>query len=107
MKTRFAMATLAAIVLPALLLGACTSGEKTEDPAMCQQPKPGAITSENDYCVIMNADPVDPELTREWNGHKVGFCCKGCLPKWDALSDAEKQAALDKAIAKGKVKPRA
>lgn len=104
MKTRFACMLL---VLPALVLGACKSGGDKEDMEACQQPKAGTITTENQYCVVMNDDPVDPALTREWNGHKVGFCCKGCLPKWDAMSDAEKQAALDKAVAKGVVKPRA
>jgi len=103
MKVRFALA----LIVPALMLGACaahkdgcTGGE------CCQEPKGNgaAITSVNEYCPVMPEDPVDPTLTREFNGQKVSFCCKGCVPTWDAMSDAEKDTKLKAAVAKGKVK---
>jgi hypothetical protein len=39
-------------------------------------------------------------LTRDFNGQKVGFCCDGCPPAWDKLTDEQKTAKLASAIAK-------
>lgn len=47
----------------------------------------------NDRCPIMGGK-VNPKLTRSFEGKTVGFCCAGCFPKWDNLSDAEKKAKL-------------
>lgn len=87
----------------ACLLGGCVVvvDRDKEDESQCREVKPGTVTTVNAYCAVMNVDPVDPSIVREWNGKRVGFCCKGCLPKWDAMSDAEKSAALDAAMAKG------
>ncbi|MFP3938016.1 MAG: hypothetical protein ACLFVW_06705 [Phycisphaerae bacterium] len=53
----------------------------------------------NDRCPIMGSsiDPgnVPEELTREYKGRKIGFCCGGCPRAWDRLSDEQKQAKLD------------
>lgn len=38
--------------------------------------------------------------TRMYKGQKVGFCCPACPPKWDALTDKEKDAMLEKAMVK-------
>lgn len=58
----------------------------------------------NARCPIMgnklDRDNVPESLTREWNGKKVGFCCAACPPKWDKLSDEEKQKKLDAAMDK-------
>jgi len=52
----------------------------------------------NTRCPIMGGaiDPanVTPELTREYKGQKVAFCCGGCPSQWDKLSDQEKDARL-------------
>ncbi|MFO0832265.1 MAG: hypothetical protein U0637_10560 [Phycisphaerales bacterium] len=84
------------------LTGCHAVGEK--DEAVCLKPKPGTITSVNEYCAVNLNDPVDPTLTAQWKGQTVGFCCKGCLPKWANMTDAEKDAAVAKAVAKGKIK---
>jgi len=52
----------------------------------------------NTRCPIMGS-PIDPakvtaELTREYQGQKVAFCCGGCPAAWDALTDTEKAAKL-------------
>ncbi|HOD82981.1 MAG: hypothetical protein BWX88_04310 [Planctomycetes bacterium ADurb.Bin126] len=47
----------------------------------------------NDRCPIMGGK-VNPKLTRTFEGKTVGFCCPGCFPKWDNLTDAEKKAKL-------------
>lgn len=53
----------------------------------------------NVKCPMMGGaiDPakVTPELTREFKGQKVAFCCGGCPAAWDKLSDKEKQEKLD------------
>jgi len=41
---------------------------------------------------------VSAELVREFDGKKIGFCCAGCLPDWDKLSDDGKKAALAKVM---------
>ncbi|MFO0828105.1 MAG: hypothetical protein U0572_08140 [Phycisphaerales bacterium] len=92
-----------ALCLAAAMPCACASTEKkTESPDYCASVKPGTVTSANYYCVVMLNDPVDPTVTREWKGQKVGFCCQGCIKKWDAMTDAQKDAAVTAAVAKGK-----
>lgn len=55
----------------------------------------------NDRCPI-TGDKIDmmnapAELTTTiYKGMKVGFCCPKCPPEWDRLSDAEKDAKLEK-----------
>lgn len=80
--------------------GACGD----ESKAACTAPKGGGpITSVNTMCVMENDDPVNPKVEPVvWNGQKVGFCCKGCLPKWNALTDAQKDAAVAKAVSLSK-----
>jgi YHS domain-containing protein len=41
----------------------------------------------------------DAKVYSEYNGTKVGFCCKKCKGKFDGMSDAEKAAKL---VAKNK-----
>ncbi len=69
---------------------------------LAQNIKPAFV---NTICPIMGSkiDPakVTDALTRDFHGQKVAFCCPMCPPKWDKLSDAEKQAKLTKAINSG------
>ena len=55
----------------------------------------------NSRCPIMgtaiDAAKVPESLIREYKGGKVAFCCGGCPAAWDKLSDAEKEAKLEKA----------
>jgi hypothetical protein len=55
----------------------------------------------NARCPIMGnrIDPnsVPKELTVEWQGKTVGFCCAACPPQWKDLSDEEKQQKLTRA----------
>ena len=66
----------------------------TTQPSTSSQPAKFA----NVRCPIMgspiNPDKVPANLTREYKGQKVAFCCGGCPPAWDKLSDAEKDAKL-------------
>lgn len=69
---------------------------------MCKEVKPGVVTSVNYYCAVVSDDPVDPVIVTEFEGQRVGFCCKGCVPRWNAMTTDQKRAALAAAVAKGK-----
>lgn len=49
-------------------------------------------------CPIMGSpirpDKVDNRLTRDYEGHKVAFCCPECPGEWDKLTETQKQAKL-------------
>lgn len=54
----------------------------------------------NSKCPIWGA-PIEPknvtdDLIRGYKGSKVAFCCADCPPKWDKLTDAEKDTKLAK-----------
>ena len=56
----------------------------------------------NAFCPI-SGKQIDmmntPEnLTRMYNGKKVGFCCPACLPRWENLTETEKDAKLNKTM---------
>ncbi|RKY17213.1 MAG: hypothetical protein DRQ55_16340 [Planctomycetota bacterium] len=75
---------LTAFVVVAAL--ACSSTEVQESaPA-------GAI---NANCPMMGKAINPAVATSDWNGKQVGFCCKGCIKKFAALSDDEKGAKLE------------
>ena len=84
---RFALGAAAAV---SLLFSACQStSTAAADPA-------GEATV-NAVCPIVPAHDVDPAVTVDYRGNKVGFCCSNCIGKWEALDDAGKTAALEKA----------
>lgn len=103
MNLRMRASVAAALCVAAGLSVGCKTDQcaddAAEDKAACQAPKPGVITTANTMCVIVNEDPVNPAVEPvEWKGQKIGFCCKGCKPKWAAMTDAEKDAAVAKAM---------
>ncbi|MFM7059303.1 MAG: hypothetical protein ACKO2P_20505 [Planctomycetota bacterium] len=57
-----------------------------------------AIELANTKCPVMGnpvkPDATPPELIREWNGRKVGFCCPPCLDDWAEMTDAERADKL-------------
>ena len=66
-------------------------------------PKAGDMAVVNARYPIMG-NPIDaarisPDLTREFAGKKVGFCCPECPKKWDAMTAMERQKKLDAAMA--------
>ncbi len=58
----------------------------------------------NTHCPIMgnkvDLSKVPAKLTTEFHGQKVAFCCGGCVPAWEKLSEDEKLAKLKKINAK-------
>ncbi len=46
------------------------------------------VSFANTKCPIMGGTPTD-ELTTEYAGKTIGFCCDGCPQKWATLSEQE------------------
>ncbi|MCA8953575.1 MAG: hypothetical protein KDE27_28950 [Planctomycetes bacterium] len=46
----------------------------------------------NQGCPLMPEHAVDPDVTVEYMGHKVGFCCEKCVGKWEAWTEEQKTA---------------
>lgn len=65
----------------------------TATPAPAPAPAPAKVAMANTKCPLRGT-AVNPEMTAEWNGQKVGFCCAGCKSGWAKLSDADKQSKL-------------
>lgn len=92
MRTRL----IAAVVLAGagvLMLAGCASQSKSQAHAGA---KPvNAVCPVGGHAVDATATTV------EYKGQAVGFCCDDCAPKWAAMTDAQKDKALAKAMAKG------
>ena len=72
------MRKFAPVLFIAFLFTACAAG-----------PDASGGAAFNSNCV-MRGVPVDASVTTTFDGQTVGFCCKGCLGKFEKLSDAEK-----------------
>ena len=93
MKTKqiLALTVLVLVACSLAILGGC----KKEEPTTAGV---GVKTYANAKCPIMGS-VIDPEkvtadLTKEFKGENVAFCCAGCPAQWDKLTDAEKTAKL-------------
>jgi hypothetical protein len=77
MKARITVAT------ATLALGGCHSGSKAPAKAA-----PGMV---NATCPFSN-QPVGAGVpTADWGGETVGFCCAGCVTRWDGWTDEQKR----------------
>jgi len=55
----------------------------------------------NTFCPMMGGK-VNPKVATAYKDGKVGFCCPGCIPKWNKLSGAAKAKKLAAALARKK-----
>ncbi|MBI5851891.1 MAG: hypothetical protein HZB39_12825 [Planctomycetes bacterium] len=60
-------------------------------------PAPQTPAAVNQNCVMQVDHEVDPDVTTNWRGTTLAFCCNKCKTKFDALDDAGRKAAVDKA----------
>ena len=58
----------------------------------------------NAKCPIMGGE-AKATVTATWNGKTIGFCCKPCVPKWNALPEDQKAAELKASMTDGGGKP--
>jgi hypothetical protein len=89
----------AALLAAGLVVGGCA---KKATPA-------AKVDYANLKCPIMGgpieAGKVTKDLTREWKGLKVAFCCPMCPGPWDKLTDAQKAAKLKPVLKPGVALP--
>lgn len=95
---RMFKAVLASVVVASVLGGCATTKCADCDGVSCAEPK-GTTDTVNAMCVVNPKDAVNPAIpAATWKGQKVGFCCKGCVPKWEKMSDEKKDAAVAKSL---------
>lgn len=58
---------------------------------------PEAVSTDNSNCPIMGHAVTAEGGSIEWNGKTIGFCCEGCKPEFEKLSDEDKTAKLAEA----------
>lgn len=80
---------------------ACCEGDKvamTGDKAACCEGTKAAAAgaTANSMCVLNPTEHVSEGVMTEYKGTKVGFCCNGCVAKFNKMSDADKTAKLAK-----------
>lgn len=86
-----------ALLMVTLVAGCQQSTEPTAEPAPdAGEPEVTLVNFANETCPMMGGKPTE-ELTRQWNGKTIGFCCEGCPEKWDELSEEEKAAKFAEA----------
>lgn len=83
MRSIFALVLLAAVVLT----GGCSQSDTSVSDS----------TPVNSSCPIMGHEVKAEGGSTNWNGQMIGFCCDGCLPKWNKLSDDDKATKLAEA----------
>lgn len=86
-------------LLSAVLLAGCAESPSTTSNGT-DDGEQTAATTVNQICPIMGGEVADDGGTAQWNGKLIGFCCPGCAPKWEKLSDDEKAAKLAEADTK-------
>jgi len=77
-------------------LGCQQSTETSSQPADTFAVEATSVTFANARCPIMGGEPT-AELTAQYEGQTIGFCCDGCPQKWAVLSSEEKAEKFAKA----------
>ena len=108
-STPVAVIAICCLGLVAVLTSGCKKAE--DEPAAVEPPATetakvvqAAVQFANVRCPIMGTAmtlaSVPENLTRQYKGQKVAFCCAACPPAWDKLSDEQKAAKLAAAAVK-------
>lgn len=93
------IAPLALLALAGVLFTGCAAhSEETCKPGDLNA-KPAAGMA-NAVCPIGGEDATGSAVTTSYKGKTIALCCEGCKPKFDKMTDAQKDAALAKVAAK-------
>ncbi len=85
-------------VVGVLFAGCAAHSEETCKPGDANaKPVAGAV---NAVCPVGGDDATHSNVTTSYKGKTVALCCEGCKPKFDKMTDAQKDAALAKVAAK-------
>lgn len=83
--------------LSLMFLALAVGCSEQADPNAGSSTEQAIASPVNPYCPITDS-PVASDVTTEWGGKTIGFCCADCIPTWDELSEEQKQAKLDAAM---------
>ena len=72
--------TILAASIAAFVICGCKSDEKTDEPTTQSAAAMGAL---NDTCPISGNPVAENASTVSYGGYEVGFCCNGCVGKWN------------------------
>jgi len=92
-----------AVMVPGLTLSAT---ENKPQQAVDESASEKQVEITNPKCPVMNTimEKTAPEnMTRIYKGHRIGFCCKVCLGKWDKMSDADREPLYKAAMGENPV----
>lgn len=99
-KSSCACGAITVLLLGAMLAAAPGCSDEATQPTQSGQPT-ARVQFVNTRCPMMGSkidpDKVTADLTREFKGQKVAFCCAGCPVQWDKLSAEEKATKLAQA----------
>lgn len=87
------------LLLTATITGCAETDQTTTEPSVTAPVEATPMSFPNSECPIMGGEPTE-ELTAEYDGKTIGFCCEGCPEKWAALSDEEKAEKFAKVDAR-------
>ncbi len=89
-------------------VGYCCAGceekfaKKSEEDQQAFLAKYDNLEIANTWCPVGKHEVNADGGTFVFNGKKVQLCCPDCIPGWIKMSNAERQSALDAALAAGK-----
>lgn len=86
---RYLMASAALLLLSAAIIGCGSTSETDTTPAVTDPVEATSVSLANTKCPIMGGTPTE-ELTVDYDGKTIGFCCDGCPQKWATLDEDEK-----------------
>jgi hypothetical protein len=80
----------------------CCSGEAKKEGGCCSEKKAAeggpSASAVNAKCPYSN-NPVNTSITADYKGRTVGFCCGGCVTRWNKEIDADRDSMLAKVMA--------
>jgi hypothetical protein len=89
------------LVATLALVSACESTQESSSTMPSTKPATTMPTTAemgvlNDSCPI-SGRPVDPDAPHaSFAGHQIGFCCGGCVGRWDAMSESDRHAFVSR-----------
>ena len=101
MKTLTALALFAGLFVVAGCGETATDTPTADAPAVDSGGEAAVVAAVNEVCPIMGGEVTDDGGRAEYEGQTVGFCCPGCIKKWDALSADEKKTKLASSMKAG------
>ena len=106
-RTSFSSVVGGSVVCFAVFLAGCGSSgkESCKEATASAAPEAGMI---NANCVVMPKDDARGSgvavayngKVDSWKGKKVAFCCDDCVKTWEKMTDAQRDAALEKVASK-------